>query len=289
MTGPGRAPLANDGTGQMEESPAMSLTAHALAISFAAASGDGAWPNLNRATVAQELRMRITSPNSINQAQTPFCGPASLVRLLALDKPDTYVQAAIDLFNTGACTIGSLKIKPGDMVRKSKPQNGTSHADWLMLASVRDAGNAVLSAGGVLGGSAAGITLPSTLADWFTKAGFATVVNKAGVTQPSLPNAQASLVQSAKTYRTSGHHIVMFVDADVLKTSNQDDEISIYPDHWITLTTDIKDGGELSYNEPISMWVYTWGDQQTIPKSSSKALKKKHFMNKFYGFIAVKK
>ncbi|MCW5748969.1 MAG: hypothetical protein KIT36_22455 [Alphaproteobacteria bacterium] len=264
------------------------LTANALVNNFAAASGNGVWPGLARATLAQQLRDRIASPSSVNQASTPFCGPASFVRLLALEKPDAYAQAAIDLFNTGECTIGTLKVKPGDTVRKSAPQNKTSQADWIMLASIRDSGNAVLSAGGLLGGSAAGITLPGTLSDWFTKAGFTTVVNKASVTQPSLPNAQASLVQSAKTYKTSGHHIVMLVDADVLKDSNQDDEISIYPDHWITLTTDIKDGGELAYNEPISMWVYTWGDQQTIPKLATKPLKKKYFMNKFYGFIAVK-
>jgi hypothetical protein len=80
----------------------------------------------------------------------------------------------------------------------------------------------------------------------------------------------------------------MLVDADVLDEANQDDEFSLYPDHWITLTADIKDGGELSYNEPISMWVYTWGNQYTIPRLATKPLKKKYFMNKFYGFIAVK-
>jgi hypothetical protein len=241
------------------------LAANALVNAFAAGTGDGVWPGISRATLAQDLRARIASPNAIAQAKTPFCGPASFVRLLALEKDEAYAKAAIDLFNTGECTIGTLKVKPGDAVRKSPPLKGTSHADWIMLASIRDSGNAVLSAAGLFSGNAAGITVPGTLADWFTKAGFPTVVNKASVTQPSLPNAQASLVQSAKTYKASGHHIVMLVDADVLDEANQDDEFSLYPDHWITLTADIKDGGELSYNEPISMWVYTWGNQYTIP------------------------
>jgi len=67
---------------------------------------------------------------------------------LASLKPVTYVQAAIDLFNNGECTIGTLKIKPGDAVRKSAPLRKTSHADWLTLAGLRDSGNAVLSAAG---------------------------------------------------------------------------------------------------------------------------------------------
>lgn len=264
------------------------LTANALAMTFAAASGAGAWPNLSRATVAQELRTRITSPSTINQAKTPFCGPASFCYVLAAEKPDAYVQAAIDLFNTGECTIGTLKIKPGDAVRKSAPLKGTSHADWLMLASIRDSGNAVLSAAGLFGGSAAGVTVPGTLADWFTKAGFSAVVNKANVVQPSLPIARAGLVQDAKTYKSSGHQIVMLIDADVLNSNDQDDEISMWPDHWVTLTSAITDAGAIAYNDPISMWVHTWGDQQTVPKVATKPLKKKYFMNKFYGFIAVK-
>ena len=264
------------------------MAANALAINFAAASGAGAWPNINRATLALELRLRITSPNQVNQAETPFCGPAAFFYTLAAEKPVAYVQAAIDLFNTGECTIGTLKIKPGDAVRKSAPLKKTSHADWITLASLRDSGNSVLSAAGLFGGSFAGITVPGTLADWFTKAGFSTVVNKATVTQPSLPNAQASLVHSAKTYKASGHTIVMLVDADVLEEADQDDETSLWPDHWITQVTTIKDGGELSYNDPISLTVHSWGDHKSIPVVATKPLKKKHFMNKFYGFIAVK-
>ena len=263
-------------------------TANALAINFAAATGAGAWPNIDRAKLALELRLRITSPSTVNQAKTPFCGPAAFWHVLASEKPDAYVQAGIDLFNNGECTIGTLNIKPGDAVRKSAPLKGTGHADWVTLAGLRDSGNSVMSAAGLFGGSLAGITVPGTLADWFTKAGFSTVVNKANVTQPSMPNVRASLVQSAKTYKASGHKIVMLVDADVLDESSQDDEISLWPNHWITQVTVINDGGELGYNDPISMWVHSWGDQKTIPVLATKPLKKKYFMNKFYGFIAVK-
>src|SRR5262249_35001142 len=144
-------------------------TATALVDAFATASGDGVWPGLDRATLAAELKTRLGAPNTVNQKQTPFCGPASFTRALIKDMPDAYAQAAIDLSNTGEATIGSLKIKPGDTVRKSAPQHGTNQADWIMLAGIRDSGNKLFSAGGLFGGNIAGITIPSTLASWFTK------------------------------------------------------------------------------------------------------------------------
>src|SRR5262245_60090157 len=120
-------------------------TATALVNAFATASGAGVWPGLNRAALAAQLKVRIDKPDTVDQAGTPFCGPASFTRAVIIDMPDAYAQAAIDLFNTGEATIGSLKIKPGDTVRKSAPQHSTTQADWIMLASIRDSGNAVLS------------------------------------------------------------------------------------------------------------------------------------------------
>jgi hypothetical protein len=139
-------------------------TATALVDAFATASGTGVWPGLSRATLASELKTRLGAPDSVDQSHTPFCGAASFTRALIIDKPDAYAQAAIDLFNAGEATIGNLKSKPGDTVRRSVPQKGTNQADWIMLARIRDSGNVVLSAGGFLGGSAAGVTVPGTLA-----------------------------------------------------------------------------------------------------------------------------
>ena len=263
-------------------------TAMALVDTFAAASGAGVWPGLSRATLAAELKARLAAPDTVDQAQTPLCGPASFTRALMIDKPDTYAQAAIDLFNTGAATIGTMKIKPFDEVRLSAPQYDTNQADWIMLASIRDSGNWLMSSGGWFGGSAAGMTLPGTLADWFTSAGFSTVINSADVLQ-TVPAARTMQLLTANLYRAAGHHVLLLIDGDVMKMSNQDDEISLYPTHWVTLTASVSDSGALAYSDPISMEVFSWGDIYTIPVSTAKPLKKKYFLNKFYGFIAVKK
>ncbi len=263
-------------------------TATALVDTFAAASGAGVWPGLSRTTLAAELKARLGAPNSVDQAQTPLCGGASFTRALIIDKHDDYAKAAIDLFNTGEATIGTLKIKPGATVRTSAPQNGTSQADWIMLASIRDSGNLVLSAGGWFGGGAAGITVPGTLAGWFTAAGFSTVINKADVLQ-TVPAVRAMQIVTANAYRAGGYHVVMFIDADVMDTDDQDDWTSLYPDHWVTLTTSVTDGGTLAYDDPISMSVFSWGAIYPIPEVATKPLQKRDFLSKFYGFIAARK
>src|SRR5215467_3949498 len=212
------------------EIPMTTATATALINAFAAASGTGAWPSLNRATLAKQLNSKLATPDSVNQAQTPFCGAAAFVRALVISKPDDYAQAAIDLFNTGEAKIGSLSIKPGNTTRNSAPQKSTDQADWLMLAGIRDSGNTLLSAAGLLGGNAAGITLPGTLAEWFTSAGF-TVINKCDVLQ-TIPVVRACQITEANSYR-SGYHVILFIDENVMEATNQADETSMYPDHWV--------------------------------------------------------
>ena len=46
----------------------------------------------------------------------------------------------------------------------------------------------------------------------------------------------------------------------------------------------------LAYDDPITMAVFSWGRITSIPEDpATKPLKKKYFLNKFYGYIAVKK
>jgi hypothetical protein len=80
----------------------------------------------------------------------------------------------------------------------------------------------------------------------------------------------------------------MFVDADIMDKDDQDDLFSAYPDHWVTLTSSISDGGLFAYDSPIALTVFSWGDgAYDIPQKPP--LAKKYFIYKFYGYIAVKK
>ena len=50
----------------------------------------------------------------------------------------------------------------------------------------------------------------------------------------------------------------------------------------------IADGGTYYDDTPVSMSVFSWGDVRTIPEIPTNRLRRRYFMNKFYGYLAVK-
>ena len=72
-----------------------------------------------------------------------------------------------------------------------------------------------------------------------------------------------------------------------LKWGREDTE---FGDWTAGLAIDPFHGGTLAYEDPITMPVFSWGTITSIPEDpAQKPLKKKYFLNKFYGYIAVKK
>ncbi|HEX2885077.1 hypothetical protein [Vineibacter terrae] len=242
---------------------------------------------MDRAAVAAGLKDRVDDPNKVRQARTPFCGPAAFIRALAIDKPDAYVQAAIDLFNTGKATIGALKIEPGSVVRGARMPDNINHADWLMLSSLRDSSNALLTAADNWWGGVEGPTLPGELAGWFKAAGYTSVANNACPKTKAL-DVNALQILDANVYLASKHHVVMFIDSDVLDEDDQDDMLSAWPNHWVTLLAPIAHGSTVSFTNPIAMLIAHWGLTVTIPVNAAKPLQTVHFLNKFYGYVAAK-
>jgi hypothetical protein len=80
----------------------------------------------------------------------------------------------------------------------------------------------------------------------------------------------------------------MPIDGDVLEKDKQDDVVSLFSDHWVALYSRVYDAGLTSYEANIHLWVWTWARVQRVPCDARKPLKKKHFLNKFYGFVAAK-
>jgi len=80
------------------------------------------------------------------------------------------------------------------------------------------------------------------------------------------------------------------VDSDVLKSATQNDIISMYPDHWVVLNSEIKNAGTMNYDDLASFKIYTWGTgDRLVPETPpGNALTHSKFLNKFYGFVAAK-
>ena len=63
--------------------------ADAFLDDFKSRSTPSVWPKVNKDALILGLRARVNDPNLVKQAGTPFCGPASLIRTVASDNPDT--------------------------------------------------------------------------------------------------------------------------------------------------------------------------------------------------------
>lgn len=246
----------------------------------------GVWPHVNRKDLVAGLIDRLNNPNNIFQAGTPLCGPSSFIRQVVIDNPDAYAQAAIDLYRRGQARIGSLDIKADNELRRSAIRGGTNPADWIMIASIRDSDNWFLSPAGWLPNTA-GITRPATMESWFRNAGYSQIVNITYLAAKPITSVLAAEAKRASRLFSKGYKVVLFIDSDMLDADSQDDAVSMYPDHWVALTSPISDAGIVNYQGPVSFTIYSWGRQMSVPVDSARPLSKRHFLHKYYGFIAA--
>ena len=258
-----------------------------LVNQFASQSSQGVWPQIDRNALAAGLIARINDPNLINQMGTPLCGPASLVRAIDDNTPIIYAQAAIDLYTRGTARIGNLDVRPGSELKQSAPQGNTNPADWIMLASIRDSNNWFLSPAGLFGSNLAGMTLPQTMESWFSNAGYTQIINITYFAAKPIYSVLAMEMHRSSYLFSQGYKVVLFIDSDVLDPDCQGDLVSMYPDHWVALTSTITDGGIINYDAPISFKIYSWGRQMSVPVDPRRPLSKRDFIGKYYGFIAA--
>src|SRR5262249_6627052 len=106
------------------------------------------WPLLRKQEVLTGLHFRIEKPDLINQWSTNTCGVAAFVRELAYDDPVQYGLLAALVYegawgNLGRRRLRRVQPRLATRMERVPKRDGKemNHADWLVLASVRDAFN----------------------------------------------------------------------------------------------------------------------------------------------------
>ncbi|MEO0358214.1 MAG: hemopexin repeat-containing protein, partial [Pseudomonadota bacterium] len=110
---------------------------------FGASTAPTHWPNLNRRTLVRELKETLKDPNLIRQRGTPFCGPAALLYVMVKERPREYVDLVRQLFETGQCQMRTKTMEPSLAVQRTTNEKNTRQVDWIAMASMRDAANAI--------------------------------------------------------------------------------------------------------------------------------------------------
>jgi hypothetical protein len=245
---------------------------------FEASGGQGSWPFISKEDVVRGARERLGDPSKIDQGSSSLCGPTSLLYSVIKKNPEAYASYIMHLYNGGYARIGSLEVKPRSDTRNYKvPRDKIHPVDWMGLASLRDSENLALSYSSVED-EAAGITMPGTLAEWFKKAGFASVRN---VTNLLLTKSRSD-IEAADSLRQQGYRVCLFINADMLEFTTQNNK-SILPDHWVVLSGPVR----FIAGDRISLTVFTWGEGlRPVPKAGT--LSVSAFLNNFYGYVAAK-
>jgi len=241
------------------------------------AGGQGSWPFIDRQDVVDGARVRLGDAGKINQGTSSLCGPSSLLYSLIKKKPEAYASYISQLYSNGSAKIGSLDVKPSSDTRNYKvPKDKIHPVDWMGLASLRDSANSALKYSSV-DDEAAGITMPGTLADWFTKAGFTGVKNVTNV----LFTKSRSDIEAADALRRQGYRVCLFINGDMLKVATQNNK-SIIPNHWVVLSAPVN----FFEGERITLTVFTWGNgTRAVPLTGDLSLSS--FLNNFYGYVAA--
>lgn len=128
------------------------------------------FPRLKVPMVAYQLVARVLEPRLVEQAGYGLCGPATFAVHLAKTRPVEYVELAYNLLKSGTAKIGTLDVAPNQLVREHDPHT-IPHADWLVLASIRNSDQQLDQDLAKYGG-----TTFFEMVKWLNLAGYGTVV-----------------------------------------------------------------------------------------------------------------
>lgn len=245
-----------------------------LIADFAAVSGNGAFPGINRADVATGLRDRIANPKRIDTSNINLCGPAAFFYCLLNDNPDLYTRYVIEMYNTGTSQLGTLTVSPGSDCRNHRPNpSNVAAVDWVALASLRDSENSVLDFDDDDTG-AGGVTMPHSMVDWFTACGYQQIADTTSVWVLSSPSDFGTMGR----FYLQGRWVCLFINDNLLYASSETDW-SVIPNHWVVLTSAVPVAdGQTSFS------VFSWGRDYMIRKAATDELRRN-----LYGFVAATK
>lgn len=255
----------------------------ALIDSFETSGRGGVWTNIRPTDVVKGLRIRVNDPTKIDQAGSMLCGPAAFVFDLATDNPVSYAKAIIDLYTGGTAVIGTLSLRPKTDLLFNHFSGGIDPADWILLASLRDSSNFffdVQEVDDVLGVA----TIPSTMETWLENVGYTKVINETNLWFTK----DVHSLRKASAFLDKQYRVFLFVNSAMLKTERQTNA-SLAPDHWMMLLSSVSiTGPPMDSLKTVSFRVYSWGEQQNVPKDAKSPLMLPAFLSNYYGFIAFK-
>ena len=237
---------------------------------FEKSTQPGVWTNLDKKTVIADMRSRLADPFQVNQGGQPFCGPASILFELVRKQPLRYVQICRSLFETGSFQAQTRRIDTYPRLRASRGRLQMAQADWMVLATLRDAENLLFSvdpsAPDIIR-NLAGITKPWEMQGWIREVlGYPKATNTI-----TYLYGEVTALQRATQIIAAGGVAFVLVTAEGLLQGNP--PLLPYPDHWVTLLGNVSIKAASNFanlgSTHLSCDLYTWGEKRHIDVDQS--------------------
>lgn len=266
------------------------------------------WPKVEEQLVAAGLIQRVVNPDSIWQSAANICGMASFIHELVEQDPVQYVWLGIWLFKMAKGRLGrgkdSIQISVSIETRQSPIPARMDHADWVVLASLRDYSNKVLKYAynakipiladipilGILGQSwvaepIAGINWPGDIETLLRAAGFKRIVNAANTSRL----AGYDNLHRAGEYFEAGYHVMLLINTAMLDGG----DTKPTADHWVTLESPIDENmwafHSATQTQGLAFTIFDPAKRQRyrVPQPPAQYLVMQRVINHYYGFMAA--
>lgn len=231
---------------------------------FEQSTKPGVWPSIDKAALLRDIRDTLWDHFNVNQGKkTPLCGPAALTFELVSRHKRRYVELCQQLYETGSFRGKTKTVAASATLRNSpiRVRDQLSVADWMFMATLRDAENELFAVDAESGNYVLGITTPWELKGWASELlGYSKVEFESTFFYGELD----ALRKAHRVWRRGG---VAFLLINSAMLGNPAPMIS-YPDHWVSylggLKTVDEGHGQSSDIRRIQFNCYSWGRSVSV-------------------------
>jgi hypothetical protein len=245
---------------------------------FGAGTGNGAWPNLPRANVAQRLAALQAAPDGIRQYNLNACGPAAVMHLHATRDFPAFADMAMALYDDGKASFGKIGLRSDGLdgidpqAFAGTPTPGHLLLDWMILASLRKKDSAFFD--GTPDDDLSAITTPGELVAWLQDGvGFAEADDQTNLALNKdldhlrgldvTPELQPVLLVNAGVLRGASDKKTGRAEKKSAKAQGiLGKGLAMFPSHWAPLLAPVTDDAK-----PVRLW--SWGGPQDFPPLST--------------------
>ncbi len=233
---------------------------------FVESTKTGVWPHLEKEKLIQQMGDRLRNPFAVSQGGQPFCGPTAILFELLRQQPIRYIEICQDLFERGFFQTQTKSIAATERLRNSQGELRIAEAEWLLLATLRDAENRIFQ----VDPSApefiqqlSGITKSWEMVGWAKEVlGYGRVRYR-----HAFVLGDVSALRWAERSLRRGGVAFLLITADGLLKS-QALTVTV-PNHWIVLLGNVQVTGPRALwwwrsNRQISFEIYSWARRYGI-------------------------